>query len=103
MELISHWLGSAPDFAVPFALAALGLILIERSGVLALGVEGLMLVGALAGIGMQLSLGSPGLSLLASMARQVWCLLLFCADGAGAAGSSQVIAGLALVFVFVRA
>ncbi|NAT40419.1 ABC transporter permease, partial [Pseudomonas syringae pv. actinidifoliorum] len=51
MELISHWLGSAPDFAVPFALAALGLILIERSGVLALGVEGLMLVGALAGIG----------------------------------------------------
>ncbi|RMP66704.1 ABC-type transport system, permease protein [Pseudomonas syringae pv. atrofaciens] len=97
MELISHWLGSAPDFAVPFALAALGLILIERSGVLALGVEGLMLVGALAGIGMQLSLGSPGLSLLASMAAAGLVSLLF-ALMVLVLRINQVIAGLALVF-----
>ncbi|KUG42209.1 Ribose ABC transport system, permease protein [Pseudomonas savastanoi pv. fraxini] len=97
MELISHWLGSAPDFAVPFALAALGLILIERSGVLALGVEGLMLVGALAGIGMQLSLGSPGLSLLASMVAAGLVSLLF-ALMVLVLRINQVIAGLALVF-----
>ncbi|MDF2642269.1 MAG: inner-rane translocator, partial [Pseudomonas sp.] len=54
MDLLTHWLGSVPDFAVPFALAALGLILTERAGVLALGAEGLMLVGALAGIATQL-------------------------------------------------
>ncbi|RMN80721.1 Inner-membrane translocator, partial [Pseudomonas cannabina] len=97
MELISHWLGSAPDFAVPFALAALGLILIERSGVLALGVEGLMLVGALAGIGMQLSVGSAGLSLLASMAAAGVVSLLF-ALMVLILRINQVIAGLALVF-----
>ena len=37
MDMIANWLGNTPDFAVPFALAALGLILTERAGVLALG------------------------------------------------------------------
>ena len=97
MDLIAHWLGSVPDFAVPFALAALGLILIERSGVLALGAEGLMLVGALAGIGMQLGLGLPGLSLLASMAAASLVSLLF-ALMVLVLRINQVIAGLALVF-----
>jgi simple sugar transport system permease protein len=97
MDLIAHWLGSVPDFAVPFALAALGLILIERSGVLALGAEGLMLVGALAGIGMQLGLGLPGLSLLASMAAASVVSLLF-ALMVLVLRINQVIAGLALVF-----
>ncbi|SHN28338.1 nucleoside ABC transporter membrane protein [Pseudomonas asturiensis] len=97
MDLLSHWLGSAPDFAVPFALAALGLILIERSGVLALGVEGMMLVGALAGIGTQLSVGSPGISLLASMVAAGAVSLLF-ALMVLVLRINQVIAGLALVF-----
>ena len=46
MDLITSWIGNIPEFAVPFALAALGLIITEKSGVLALGAEGLMLVGA---------------------------------------------------------
>ena len=37
MDLVTYWLSSVPEFAVPFALAALGLIIIERAGVLALG------------------------------------------------------------------
>ncbi|AGA85358.1 hypothetical protein Psest_0765 [Stutzerimonas stutzeri RCH2] len=37
MDMIANWLGNTPDFAVPFALAALGLILTDRAGVLALG------------------------------------------------------------------
>ena len=67
MDMIANWLGNTPDFAVPFALAALGLILTERAGVLSLGAEGLMLVGALAGIGAQLTYGTPGISLFLAM------------------------------------
>src|SRR5258708_26096853 len=66
MNLFLHWLASTPDFAVPYALAALGLIVCERAGVLALGAEGLMLVGALAGVGAQLAFGNSALSLLAA-------------------------------------
>lgn len=97
MELLTHWLGNAPDFAVPFALAALGLIITERAGVLALGAEGLMLVGALAGIGMQLGLGLAGLSLLVAMLAAGVVSLLF-AVMVLVLRINQVIAGLALVF-----
>ena len=37
--IVLNWLASTPDFAVPYALAALGLIACERAGVLALGAE----------------------------------------------------------------
>src|SRR3546814_21046805 len=76
MDMIANWLGNTPDFAVPFALEALGLILTERAGVLALGAERLMPVGALAGIGAQLAFGSPRPSpLLALGAAALVCLL----------------------------
>ncbi|WP_341455752.1 ABC transporter permease [Stutzerimonas kunmingensis] len=98
MDMIASWIGNIPDFAVPFALAALGLIVIERSGVLALGAEGLMLVGALAGIGASLMTGGA----------TVWALILaMCAAGVVSLlfalmvlvmRINQVIAGLALVF-----
>ena len=59
-----NWLANVPVTAVPYALAALGLIISERSGVLNLTAEGLMLVGALAGIGASLTLGGhPGIAL----------------------------------------
>ena len=59
----------SPVTAVPYALAALGLIVSERSGVLNLTAEGLMLVGALAGAGTSLTLGGyPAVALLVAMA-----------------------------------
>lgn len=97
MDLISFWIGSAPDFAVPFALAALGLIVSERAGVLSLGAEGLMLVGALAGIGTQLAIHEPGIALLASMLAAATVSLLFAVMVVWLR-VNQVIAGLALVF-----
>ncbi len=104
MAFLTNWLASAPDFAVPFALAALGLILCERAGVLSLGAEGLMLVGALAGIGAQLTLGSslPGASasaiaLVAAMLAAAIVAILF-ATLVIVLRVNQVIAGLALVF-----
>lgn len=51
----------------PILFAALGEILCERAGILNLGVEGMMLVGAVAGFSTAVFTGSPWLGLLASM------------------------------------
>ena len=95
--IATNWLGNAPDFAVPYALAALGLIVCERAGVLSLGAEGLMLVGALAGIGAQIAFGQPGVSLVIAMLAASAVSVLF-AVMTILLRVNQVIAGLALVF-----
>ena len=97
MEVVMHWLADSPDFAVPYALAALGLILSERSGVLSLGAEGLMLVGALIGVGAQLAFNTEGISLFLAMLAAGFVALLF-AMMVIVLRVNQVIAGLALVF-----
>jgi general nucleoside transport system permease protein len=97
MDLLLNWLASMPDFAVPYALAALGLIICERAGVLSLGAEGLMLVGALVGIGAQLTFGQPIVSLLMAMLGAAVVSILF-AVMVVLLRLNQVIAGLALVF-----
>ena len=56
-DFLVNWLASTPGFAVPYALAALGLIVSEKAGVLALGAEGFMLVGAMAGVGAVVAIG----------------------------------------------
>jgi ABC-type uncharacterized transport system permease subunit len=97
MDILLNWLANTPDFAVPYALAALGLIVCERAGVLSLGAEGLMLVGALAGIGAQLAFGAPTVSLLLAMLAAAVVSLLFAVMVIWLR-VNQVIAGLALVF-----
>lgn len=96
-SIVLNWLASTPDFAVPYALAALGLIVCERAGVLALGAEGLMLVGALAGIGAQIVIGQPGVSLVLAMLAASAVSVLFAVMVIWLR-VNQVIAGLALVF-----
>ncbi len=93
-----NWLASAPTNAVPYALAALGLIISERSGVLNLTAEGLMLVGALAGVGTCLTLGGyPEVALLVAMVAASIVSLLFAALVV-VLRVNQVIAGLSIVF-----
>lgn len=93
-----NWLAATPGFATPYALAALGLIVSERSGVLSLGAEGFMLVGALAGVATELELGGyPGIALLAAMLAAAAVSLLF-AFLVVFLRVNQVIAGLAIVF-----
>jgi simple sugar transport system permease protein len=93
-----NWLANAPTNAVPYALAALGLIISERSGVLNLTAEGLMLVGALAGIGTCLTLGGhPEIALVVAMAAASVVSLLF-AGLVVILRVNQVIAGLSIVF-----
>ena len=50
----------------PIAFAAIGETLAERSGVINLGVEGMMLMGAMVGVVVQVKTGIPVLSLLAA-------------------------------------
>jgi len=78
--------------------ATIGEIFSERSGVLNLGVEGMMLIGAMSGYSVALSTGNPWLGVLAAalaagLLSQVHALITiqFQAD--------QVVSGLALTFL----
>jgi general nucleoside transport system permease protein len=98
LELLFHWIANIPSLATPYALASLGLIISELSGVLSLGAEGLMLVGALCGVGAYLALGGyPWVALVVSMAAASMVSVLF-AGLVVLLRVNQVIAGLALVF-----
>lgn len=91
-------LASAIVTGTPLVLAALGEILAERSGVMNLGVEGLMLLGAVVGIGVSFLIGDPWVALLVgaiagAMLASVHAVL------AVSLGVNQIVSGLALVIV----
>lgn len=96
-EFLANWLLSVPAFAVPFALAALGLIVTEKAGVLNLGAEGFMLAGAVAGVGAMLAGAAPLVALVGAAFAGVALGLLFAIMVAGLR-MDHVISGLALVF-----
>lgn len=81
--------------ATPLALAALGELVTERSGVLNLGVEGMMLTGAVAGFAVMSTTGSHTLGVLAGAAAGAALSSLF-AVLTLALASNQVATGLAL-------
>ncbi len=95
---LAGWLANLPDTAAPYALAALGLILSERAGVLTLTAEGLMLVGAVAAVGAELTFGGyPLFSLVFAMLAASVVSVLF-GVLVVSLRVNQVIAGLAVVF-----
>ena len=83
MDTALDLLAAAIRIGTPLAFAALGGILSERAGVFAVGLEGMMLTGAFAGV------------VLAYMSGSVW--LGLAASAAGGAGL-----GLAVAVVAVR-
>jgi ABC-type uncharacterized transport system permease subunit len=98
IDFIANWVANSLGMATPYALAALGLIIGERAGVLSLTAEGLMLVGALSGAAASIVLGGyPNLSLVIAMLCASIVSLLF-AFLVIALRVNQVIAGLAVVF-----
>lgn len=52
--------------AVPIMLAAIGELVVEKSGVLNLGVEGMMIIGAVCGLATAAGTGSPTLGFIAA-------------------------------------
>ena len=99
MEFLINWLANIPGFATPFALGALGLIICEKSGVLNLGAEGFLLVGAMAGAGAVLTFGGFPLLSLAMAALASAALSLIFATLVILLRVNQVISGLIMVFL----
>jgi simple sugar transport system permease protein len=88
-------LASTVGAATPLALASLGELVAERAGVLNLGVEGMMLVGALAGFAAGVHTGSLTAAFAAAMLAGVAMSLLF-GVLALTLQTNQVATGLAL-------
>lgn len=68
---------SGVRLATPYLFAALGEMVGQRSGVLNLGVEGMMIMGAVTGFGVALTTGSPWLGFLAAAIIGALFSLLF--------------------------
>lgn len=94
-EIILH-AGLATGTVLLFA--SIGEILAERSGVMNLGVEGMMLIGAMTGFSVSLSTGNPWIGLLAAMLAAG---VLSIAHGIVTISfqADQVVSGLALTFL----
>lgn len=88
-------LASTVTAATPLIIAALGVLVSERAGVLNLGVEGMMLIGAVTAFAVGVSSGSLLLGYLAAMSAGATVALLF-AVLVLSLQTNQVATGLAL-------
>ena len=81
--------------STPLLIAAIGELVVERAGVLNLGVEGMMIMGAASGIAVAILTGSSALGVLAAIAAGMLLACLFALLTLGLA-ANQVAAGLSL-------
>ncbi|MCU9838764.1 ABC transporter permease [Ruegeria sp. WL0004] len=81
--------------ATPLLLAAIGELVVERAGVLNLGVEGMMIVGAISGFAIAVETGSPWLGFIGAAIGGAILSLLFVVL-TQVALANQVASGLAL-------
>jgi len=95
LDLVSNILVSVLIAATPLVLAATGELVAERAGVLNLGVEGMMVIGALAAFAAVIETGSIPLALAAAIAAGLIMAGLF-AVLVVTLRANQVAAGLAL-------
>ena len=95
---IVNILGAGLRTGTPLLFATIGELITERGGVLNLGVEGMMLVGALAGFAVSFITGNPWLGVGAGMLAAGILSLLHGLVAITLRGD-QVVSGLALAFV----
>jgi len=81
--------------ATPILLAAIGELVVEKAGVLNLGVEGMMIVGAISGFAIAVETGSPWLGFVGAAIGGALLSLLFVVL-TQVALANQVASGLAL-------
>lgn len=110
LDLVIAAILTVVNITTPILLAATGELVVEKSGVLNLGIEGMMLCGAIAGFAVTFVLGDPGLAdsypwltaaapwlgVLAAAIAGLLSSLLF-GLMALTLGANQVASGLALV------
>ena len=80
---ILNWLAVTPTYAAPLLLASLGLIISERAGIINLGAEGMMAIGAMAAV------------IVSAETGQVWSSV---AIGTAAGAALALIFSAAVVF-----
>lgn len=95
METLVSILAAAVRSGTPILYASLGEIVTEKAGVMNLGLEGIMLMGALSGFVVSLKTGNPWLGLIGAFCVGA-CLGLIHALLCVTLGSNQVVAGLAM-------
>ena len=95
LDLLSNIFYAMVRTGTPLLLVALGELVCEKSGVLNLGQEGMMLFGAVIGFIVALSTGNLWLGVLLAMAAGMLLSLLFAAVALGF-NANQVATGLAL-------
>ena len=93
---IINWIATIPSFAAPLLLASLGLILSERSGVINLGAEGLMSIGAMAAVIISFHTGNPWLSVIVGSLSAMTLAVVF-ALAVVIFRTNQVLSGLTIV------
>ena len=77
MELLLSIVAGIVIAATPLIFAALGELVVEKSGVLNLGVEGMMIAGAIGGFAATMATGSYTIGLAAAMAAGIAMALIF--------------------------
>ncbi len=97
-HLLASLLSGTLVAATPLIYAALGELIAERSGVLNLGVEGMMLIGAVTAFGVALAGYSPFVAALAAMSAAAFAAAVF-AVLALTLATNQYAAGLALTIL----
>ncbi|MER8752079.1 ABC transporter permease [Mesorhizobium sp. M1050] len=98
MDITVNILLTIATAATPLLIAAIGELVVERSGVLNLGVEGMMIMGAVGGFGVSYLTGSPWIGLLAAIAMGAVFSLLFAVMTLSLA-TNQVATGLSLTLL----
>ncbi len=98
LSQLSHLLAAGVTRAAPLLIAALGAITAERAGVLNLGVEGVMLLGAMTGFATTAATANPWLGLGSALLAGAALGLLY-AVVVVSLQADQVVSGLALGFV----
>lgn len=77
MDQLSFFLAASMRMAIPLLIAALGLIISERAGIMNIGVEGIMLIGAFAAYTLAKITGSYWLGLVAAMLAGTIMIAIF--------------------------
>ncbi|MBM3345256.1 MAG: ABC transporter permease [Betaproteobacteria bacterium] len=95
MEQLAPLIAATLSAGTPLLLAGIGLVVNERSGVVNLGAEGMMLIAAVAGFAVGFATGSPAAGLIAGAVAGMLFSLIFSALAIGLV-TNQYATGLAL-------
>lgn len=98
MDFLIGWIAIIPNYATPLMLASLGLIICERAGILNLGAEGLMAVGAMSAT-IAVLFGNDPWAALAVGATAAMALAFLFGVATVVLRADQTLSGLAVVAI----